>query len=108
MKLLKLLLLLVFTTVLNINCNAKKQESTNEVTKVDKPKYEMTVFQNGKELGKMIIETFPEEAPKHAANFDSLVKIGFYNGTAFHRVIPGFMIQGGDPNTKNSPNDKSR
>ena len=47
----------------------------------------------------------PDLAPETVRNFSKLTKSGFYNGTLFHRVIPGFMIQGGDPNTKNS--DKS-
>jgi peptidyl-prolyl cis-trans isomerase B (cyclophilin B) len=42
---------------------------------------------------------FPDIAPKHVNNFIDLAKKSFYNGTIFHRVIPGFMIQGGDPNT---------
>lgn len=66
-------------------------------------RYEMTVTQNGKELGKIILELFPDKAPKHVANFDELVAAKFYDGTAFHRVIPGFMIQGGDPNSKDKP-----
>jgi len=45
----------------------------------------------------MIAELYPEIAPKTVENFVSLVKKGFYNGLIFHRVIPGFMIQGGDP-----------
>jgi peptidyl-prolyl cis-trans isomerase B (cyclophilin B) len=51
-------------------------------------------------FGDMEVVFFPEKAPKHVENFLSLAKSGFYNGTIFHRVIPGFMIQGGDPNTK--------
>jgi peptidyl-prolyl cis-trans isomerase B (cyclophilin B) len=51
-------------------------------------------------FGDMDIVLFPEKAPKHVGNFIALAKSGFYNGTIFHRVIPGFMIQGGDPNTK--------
>jgi peptidyl-prolyl cis-trans isomerase B (cyclophilin B) len=51
-------------------------------------------------FGDMEIKFFPEVAPKHVENFVKLAKSGFYNGTIFHRVIPGFMIQGGDPNTK--------
>jgi peptidyl-prolyl cis-trans isomerase B (cyclophilin B) len=51
-------------------------------------------------FGDMEIVFFPEKAPKHVENFIALAKSGFYNGTIFHRVIPGFMIQGGDPNTK--------
>jgi peptidyl-prolyl cis-trans isomerase B (cyclophilin B) len=50
--------------------------------------------------GVMVIEFYPDVAPKHVENFATLAKKGFYDGTAFHRVIPGFMIQGGDPNTK--------
>ena len=47
--------------------------------------------------GVMKVELYPETAPNTVANFISLVDKGFYNGTIFHRVIPGFMIQGGDP-----------
>jgi len=43
------------------------------------------------------------DTPKHRDNFIKLVKEGFYNGTLFHRVIQGFMIQGGDPDSKNAP-----
>jgi peptidyl-prolyl cis-trans isomerase B (cyclophilin B) len=53
-------------------------------------------------FGEMEMRFFPELAPRHVENFIKLAKSGFYNGTIFHRVIPGFMIQGGDPNTKNS------
>ena len=51
-------------------------------------------------FGDIVIELFEESAPKHAANFKKLVREGFYDGTTFHRVIPGFVIQGGDPNSK--------
>ncbi|THJ12546.1 MAG: peptidylprolyl isomerase [Nitrospira sp. CG24C] len=51
-------------------------------------------------FGDMDVVFFPEKAPKHVESFIALAKAGFYNGTIFHRVIPGFMIQGGDPNTK--------
>lgn len=51
-------------------------------------------------FGEIEIKFFPDEAPKHVENFVNLSKQGFYDGTIFHRVIPGFMIQGGDPNTK--------
>ena len=47
--------------------------------------------------GKIEVELYPEIAPNTVNNFISLVKKGFYDGTIFHRVIPGFMIQGGDP-----------
>lgn len=53
-------------------------------------------------FGDIEIKFYPDIAPKHVENFVKLAKEGFYNGTIFHRVIPGFMIQGGDPNTKDS------
>jgi peptidyl-prolyl cis-trans isomerase B (cyclophilin B) len=48
-------------------------------------------------LGTMVLEFFPDRAPLHVKNFITLAEKGFYDGTTFHRVIPGFMIQGGDP-----------
>jgi len=57
-------------------------------------------------FGTIELKFFPEVAPNHVNNFIELAKKGFYDGTTFHRVIPGFMIQGGDPNTKNP--DKSK
>jgi peptidyl-prolyl cis-trans isomerase B (cyclophilin B) len=53
-------------------------------------------------FGDMHLKFYPDVAPNHVGNFIKLAKSGFYDGTIFHRVIPGFMIQGGDPNTKNS------
>ncbi len=55
----------------------------------------------------MEIEFFPDKAPGHVKNFIDLAKKGFYDGTTFHRVIPGFMIQGGDPNTKDKKASRS-
>ena len=49
--------------------------------------------------GNISIEFFPQDAPNHVQNFITLTNQGFYDGTLFHRVIPNFMIQGGDPNT---------
>ncbi len=51
-------------------------------------------------FGNIELILFPELAPGHVENFLKLAKSGFYDGTIFHRVIPGFMIQGGDPNSK--------
>jgi cyclophilin family peptidyl-prolyl cis-trans isomerase len=50
--------------------------------------------------GEIVVQLYPELAPRHADNFLKLVREGFYEGTRFHRVEPGFMIQGGDPTTK--------
>ena len=57
--------------------------------------------------GTFFIEFFPEEAPNTVHNFLKLVESGYYDGTVFHRIIPGFMIQGGDPNTKDPESDRS-
>lgn len=57
-------------------------------------------------FGKIEIKFFPEVAPNHVDNFITLASKGFYDGTTFHRVIPGFMIQGGDPNSKSPDRSK--
>ncbi len=53
-------------------------------------------------MGTIVFRFFDKDAPKHVANFKELAGKGFYDGTTFHRVIPGFMIQGGDPNSKDA------
>ncbi len=81
----------------------KKEESE---MKVEETQGE-AALQGGQELavikttlGTIVVEFFEEDAPKHVANFKKLVGEGFYDGITFHRVIPGFMIQAGDPLTK--------
>lgn len=66
---------------------------------------EVAVIQTS--FGRIVFKFFPKDAPNHVKNFKKLAKMHFYNGTTFHRLIPGFMIQGGDPNTKddNRAND---
>jgi peptidyl-prolyl cis-trans isomerase B (cyclophilin B) len=58
-------------------------------------------------FGDMTVKFFPETAPNHVDNFIKLAKSGYYNGTIFHRVIPDFMIQGGDPNSRDA-SDRSK
>ena len=60
----------------------------------ERPNVTITM-ENGQEI---VLELFPEAAPNTVANFISLIEDGYYDGLIFHRVIPGFMIQGGDPN----------
>lgn len=62
----------------------------------------ITVTSKNEPWGQIVLRFFPDVAPNHVKNFVDLAKKGFYNGTTFHRVIPGFMIQGGDPNSKNA------
>ncbi|MGZ4033752.1 MAG: peptidylprolyl isomerase [Bacteroidia bacterium] len=68
-----------------------------------KPMYQILTKRAGVYLGTTTVELFPNIAPLAVRNFDSLVSVSFYDSTAFHRVIPGFMIQGGDPNSKHGP-----
>src|SRR5215212_7786963 len=55
--------------------------------------------------GEMVVEFWSDVAPKTVENFKKLARDGFYDGTAFHRIIKGFMIQGGDPLTKDAKNE---
>jgi len=61
--------------------------------------YENKIAELHTTSGEIDIRFFPDKAPNHVKNFIDLAEKGFYNGSKFHRVIPGFMIQGGDPNT---------
>jgi len=66
----------------------------------DKLRATIRVASKGQPLGEIVLRFYHDVAPGHVKNFTDLAKKGFYNGTTFHRVIPGFMIQGGDPNSK--------
>jgi cyclophilin family peptidyl-prolyl cis-trans isomerase len=59
---------------------------------------EVAVLQTN--LGRIVLRFLADKAPNHVENFKKLARSGFYDGTKFHRVIPGFMVQGGDPNSK--------
>lgn len=72
--------------------------------RAENPRYKISVTHGGKPLGDIVIELYADAAPKHTHNFDSLVSVGFYNTTAFHRVVPGFVIQGGGINSQTARN----
>lgn len=57
-------------------------------------------------FGEITLKFFPEAAPNHVNSFIELANDGFYDGTTFHRIVPGFVIQGGDPNTKSTDRSK--
>ncbi|MGZ3901441.1 MAG: peptidylprolyl isomerase, partial [Bacteroidia bacterium] len=78
-------------------------QSVPSSTYTGKPMFQILTKRNNAILGTTIVELFPNIAPKATRNFDSLVSVKFYDTTAFHRVIPGFMIQGGDPNSRHGP-----
>ncbi len=67
----------------------------------DKTRATISITSKGQRIGDIVLRFFPDVAPGHVKNFIDLARKGFYNGTTFHRVIPQFMIQGGDPNSKN-------
>jgi peptidyl-prolyl cis-trans isomerase B (cyclophilin B) len=73
------------------------KEEKKDTAAMSEPK-EVAVIKTSE--GEMVAEFWPDVAPKTVENFKKLAKSGFYDGTAFHRVIKGFMIQGGDPLTK--------
>lgn len=62
----------------------------------------ISVTSQGEAWGDVVLKFYPDVAPGHVRNFCKLASEQFYDGTTFHRVIPGFMIQGGDPNSKNA------
>jgi len=68
----------------------------------DKIRATISLITKGQAIGDIVLKFFHDVAPGHVKNFTDLAKKGFYNGTTFHRVIPGFMIQGGDPNSKSA------
>jgi peptidyl-prolyl cis-trans isomerase B (cyclophilin B) len=80
----------------------EKKEEKKDAATVSEPK-EVAVFKTSE--GEMVAEFWPDVAPKTVENFKKLAKSGFYDGTAFHRIIKGFMAQGGDPLTKDPANE---
>lgn len=68
-----------------------------------KPMYQVVTTRGGVALGTFTLELFPNIAYKHTRNFDSLVSVQFYDSLAFHRCVPGFVVQGGSPYSKNGP-----
>ena len=74
----------------------------SEVEVSENTRVSIQVTVNGESWGDIQLKFYHDVAPNHVKNMVKLAKDKFYDGTTFHRVIPGFMIQGGDPNTKNS------
>jgi peptidyl-prolyl cis-trans isomerase B (cyclophilin B) len=87
--------------------NVRGQDATKPEEKkpMDTNQKEVAVLKTSD--GEMVVEFWTEVAPKTVENFKKLARQGFYDGTAFHRIIKGFMIQGGDPNTKDLSNESS-
>ena len=108
----KLLPLLLVLTLLLSGCTARTAAPKNEVATVSPEENDAAADGSAseasaggnpivtiqmKDLGTITVELYPDVAPNTVANFVTLIQSGFYDGLTFHRVIPGFMIQGGDP-----------
>ena len=78
----------------------------SDVVVNDQTRVNMAIQVEGESWGEIQLKFFPDLAPNHVSNLVTLAKDKFYDGTTFHRVIPGFMIQGGDPNSRDA--DRSR
>ncbi len=87
----------VLALVLMLSATAYAEPRHREFTKEEIKKMEETRAVIETRFGNIELGFFPDVAPNHVNNFIELAKKGFYDGTTFHRVIPGFMIQGGDP-----------
>ena len=81
----------------------QNMKTASTYTFTGKPQYKIHTTRAGISLGDINVELFPAIAPNHVKNFDSLVSTIFFDTTAFHRVIPAFVIQGGDPNSRHGP-----
>lgn len=95
---------LLIAMLLSLPAYAEKRDKIFSQQEIKKMNETTAVIET--KFGSIEIRFFPDVAPNHVNNFIELAKKGFYDNTIFHRVIPGFMIQGGDPNSKGA--DKSR
>ena len=78
----------------------------SDVATGDQTRVDIAIHVEGESWGDIQLKLYPDVAPNHVKNMVTLAKNTFYDGTTFHRVIPGFMIQGGDPHSKDA--DRSR
>lgn len=99
MKINKIFLFFSIMLFLPVFANAEIKKTTFTQEEIKKMSETKAIIET--KFGNIELKFFPDVAPNHVKNFIELAKKGFYDGTTFHRVIPGFMIQGGDPNSKN-------
>lgn len=103
MKHLKISIILLMVLAVAVTAYAEPRHKNFTKKEINKMADTHAVIET--KFGNIELRFFPDVAPNHVNNFIELAKKGFYDGTTFHRVIPDFMIQGGDPNSKNP--DKS-
>ncbi|MGD8502015.1 MAG: peptidylprolyl isomerase [Syntrophobacterales bacterium] len=99
---LKMVLLVSLMVFMGMNISPAYSEKSRHRTFT---KQEIEIMKEKKavintKFGEITVKFFPDVAPNHVNSFIELASGGFYNGTTFHRLVPGFVIQGGDPNTK--------
>lgn len=93
----------IISTILIYEVNKEYQPNLESVKPIETTSSEVAVIST--KFGEIKVKLKPEVAPKTVENFKKLAGSGFYDGTIFHRIIPGFMIQGGDPNTISGAKD---
>ncbi len=91
----KIFIVLIIMLLVVTGCSSKKENKKGD-SKLMKGKHHIEI--NVKHYGTIKVELDADEAPETVTNFVKLTKSGFYDGLTFHRIIKGFMIQGGDPN----------
>ena len=95
----KNILISIIIGALTVSCE-KQPKAEVKTIGLGQPIEQIEVAVITTQYGDMVVNFFDQAAPMHVESFKAHAKSGYYNGTIFHRVIPGFMIQGGDPNTK--------
>lgn len=97
---------LVFVLLTHVSpaISEKSRPRTFSKQEIERMKQTTAVLET--KFGEITLKFFPEVAPKHVKSFIDLASSGFYDGTTFHRVVPGFVIQGGDPHSKNEDRSK--
>jgi peptidyl-prolyl cis-trans isomerase B (cyclophilin B) len=104
MRLVKINFILVFILLFSFSAFAEMKNIVFTKEEIKKMTETRAVIET--KFGNIELKFFPDVAPNHVNNFIELAKKGSYDGTTFHRVIPGFMIQGGDPNSKDPDRSK--
>ena len=100
------LISLVFVLLTHVSPAISEKSRSRTFSKQEIERMKQTTAVLETKFGEITLKFFPEVAPKHVNSFIELASSGFYDGTTFHRVVPGFVIQGGDPNSKSEDRSK--
>jgi peptidyl-prolyl cis-trans isomerase B (cyclophilin B) len=97
---------LAFFLLIHVSPAISEKSRSRTFNKQELERMKQTTAVLETKFGEITMKFFPEVAPKHVNSFIELASSGFYDGTTFHRVVPGFVIQGGDPNSKSEDRSK--